>query len=350
MNLKHVLFKYLFIMAVFFYSNSTLANIIRVNNTPGSNAPFSDLTTAHAIALHGDTIHIEGSNLPYGDLTIDKQLVIIGPGYFLQENQNTPVSQTAVVRDFKLARTNPDDPFSGASGTQIWGLSFTQFASSDILVEVSNAIIKKCEISRTVAVRLEDISGVHVIQNFFYGNGVSFFSLDSGFNNLNFSNNIVGGNFSFPENSTGTIMHNLFLGNSWKVVNFSGEIRSNILTTTSNSIREFELSTTGANMVSHNTAANGQFGNDNENNVGPENLVFVIGDDNSTDGQYQLAETAVFVKNNAHDGTDRGPFGGIRPYCLSGIGDIPSIISLRVPPNWRLGEPFSIIVEAISGQ
>src|SRR6476620_10631294 len=44
----------------------------------------SNLITATA----GDTIHLEGSSIDYTNVTITKKLVIIGPGYFLNENTN----------------------------------------------------------------------------------------------------------------------------------------------------------------------------------------------------------------------------------------------------------------------
>ena len=49
-----------------------------------SDANSSNLVSATA----GDTIHLEGSSVDYISTTLTKKLVIIGPGYLLNENTN----------------------------------------------------------------------------------------------------------------------------------------------------------------------------------------------------------------------------------------------------------------------
>ncbi|MCB0581436.1 MAG: hypothetical protein KDD10_19260 [Phaeodactylibacter sp.] len=331
------------------FAFSASATILRVNNTPGSDAPYDNFTTAHASAVPGDTIQIEGSNTPYGELTITKRLVVIGPGYFLNENPNTPVSLPATTANINLDRTNANDPFSGASGTEIMGLRVRQTSASRVNVRVSNVSISKCEIDDYVYIQDLDgiVSGVQVFQNFFYGTGLNWVPASDGLTNFNFSNNIVLGPFSVPDNSTGGIYHNVFLGNGFNAELFAGEIRSNIATTTNTN--NFNVSTSGNGQVSHNTAANGQFGASNGNNVASPDDIFAGPNGNSTDGQYQLLPGATAVRNNAHDGTDRGAFGGSRPYSLSGLGNIPAIVYLEVPASGTASQPFTVTIRAVSG-
>ena len=326
---------------------SATAKIHTVNNTPGTNRDFEDLVTAHASAFDGDTIHIEGSTNSYGSLTITKRLVIIGPGYFLDENPDTPVSTSAIVANFTLSRTNQNDPFSGASGTEILGLSFTQLSSSGVTVQVSDTKIYKCEINSNVYISGEDVSGTTVIQNYFHGDGLDHLSSNTGLNSINFSNNIVSTPFIIADNSTGNILHNLFLGGSFNAEAFSGGIRSNIFTSTNE--QNFEISATGNDMISHNTLANGKLGVSNDNNVASPNSLFLGENNGSTDGQYQLLSTASAVLNNAHDGTNRGPFGGNLPYNLSGLGSIPVINTIKLPASITAGQSFEVTIRATSG-
>ena len=70
---------------------STYANCWRLNNNPAINADFRTFAEAHDAAAAGDTIYVEGNGneAHYGNIQISKKLIIIGPGYFLNENDST---------------------------------------------------------------------------------------------------------------------------------------------------------------------------------------------------------------------------------------------------------------------
>ncbi|SDM39773.1 hypothetical protein SAMN05421823_11317 [Catalinimonas alkaloidigena] len=325
-------------------SFSASATILRVNNTPGNSAPYQDLITAHAAAATGDTLYIEGSNTPYGSLDITKRLVIIGPGYYLTENPATPASLPAEVNRLNLNRTSDSDPLSGAAGTQIMGLSFTENSNAaEVNVHVSNVFISKNLFINPVYLGSNDIAGVQVFQNFFRFDGLGYnANSNPGFVEIGFYNNIVERNLSLPANSTGAIVHNLIAGRLLANA-FNGEIRSNLFTSPTDN---FSYSTAGVGQISHNTAAAGQLGADNNNNVAAASTLFV--GTGSTDGKYRLRNDATAAKNNAHDGTDRGPFGGPMPYVLSGQSDIPVIIYLEVPPSVTPSAPFEVTIRAVS--
>ncbi|MEL7531929.1 MAG: hypothetical protein AAFN10_11500, partial [Bacteroidota bacterium] len=285
---------------------------------------------------------IEGSQQDYGSLVITKRLVIIGPGYFTAENPCTPMSLDAVVNDFSLEPTVTADPFTGAAGTEIRGLSFNSNSTSRIDISVSNVIIAQCRIRTEVYFPDNLTSGTQVMQCYFDGDGLGSTSTNTGLN-VTFVNNIVDNSFNIVDNSSGVIRHNLFLGNSFNVEVFNGEIRSNIATSTNS----FTISTTGAGTLSHNTGGAGQFGTADGNNTAAANTLFITS--NSTDGQYQLLASAILVKDNAHDGTDRGPFGGSLPYVLSGVPNIPFIKDLETnAPNYP-SIPLNVFIQAQSG-
>ena len=66
------------------------AKILRVSNVSGSSAPYTSIDAAHDAASSGDTIMVDGSSEKYGgnkgEYNITKKLVILGPGYWLVEN------------------------------------------------------------------------------------------------------------------------------------------------------------------------------------------------------------------------------------------------------------------------
>ena len=71
------IYQILFI-ALFIMNTSKAQNIITVDNSIGSNAQYSDLQTAIAIASSGDIIYIHPSEINYGNITVDKTLHLKG--------------------------------------------------------------------------------------------------------------------------------------------------------------------------------------------------------------------------------------------------------------------------------
>ena len=61
------------------------ATILRVSNVNGSTAPYSTIQAAHDAASAGDTIMVDGSNTVYEETEISKKLVLVGPGFWINE-------------------------------------------------------------------------------------------------------------------------------------------------------------------------------------------------------------------------------------------------------------------------
>ena len=82
--------KTMLFLAAFSMTVAANARILRVSNVTGSSAPYTSIDAAHDAASAGDTIMVDGSSAKYGGTNgkydITKKLVIIGPGYWLVEN------------------------------------------------------------------------------------------------------------------------------------------------------------------------------------------------------------------------------------------------------------------------
>jgi hypothetical protein len=92
--------KTLFLTCLLLHSIASFGKIWIVDSNAGSTAKdFTNLQSAHDGATAGDTLYLVGSPVNYitTKVTITKRLVIIGPGYFLNENPDT---QTNVASAF----------------------------------------------------------------------------------------------------------------------------------------------------------------------------------------------------------------------------------------------------------
>lgn len=99
------------------------AKTITVDNRVGSVAMYSNLQTAIDAAETGDTILIAGSPTGYGAAYLTKRLRLVGPGYYLSENQIAGVTKDhAYVGIISLGAINSDTFKSSASGTELSGL------------------------------------------------------------------------------------------------------------------------------------------------------------------------------------------------------------------------------------
>ena len=92
------------------------ATILRVSNVNGSTAPYSTIKAAHDAASEGDTIMVDGSETRYGLTEISKRVVLIGPGFWINDNGLVQESAPAAIAEFLI--------HAGAAGTVIEGFKF----------------------------------------------------------------------------------------------------------------------------------------------------------------------------------------------------------------------------------
>ena len=91
---------------------------LRVNNTLGVNAPYTNITDAVAAAGTNDIIQLEGSITNYGAITITKKVSIVDPGYFLNENSGLQANLNSANFGTIILNT-------AASGSAIQGLQMS---------------------------------------------------------------------------------------------------------------------------------------------------------------------------------------------------------------------------------
>jgi hypothetical protein len=320
--------KYLFFLFVLTIAgHASNAKVWRINNNPGVTADFNSCQAAlsSASVLNDDTLHIEGSATTYLGFTLDKRLVIIGTGYFINgADANTGLQANPYTSYFGSAAVLFD---SSASGSVIMGLDNVFFGAGPNLGSATdNITITRCYVStisqfygyspntKMSGWKLNKcyISSVNlsplVIQNWEITNNIIVSSFDIA--NTNNLNNLVRNNvFRNSINIySAYFTNNIIIGTTFNVVNVV--IRNNI--------------STGSNLPAGSGNVNGS----------SDAVLFQGLAGNTTDGQWRLkaGSPAIGIGETISAITpDCGAFGTGDPYRLSGIPAIPTIYLLTVP-------------------
>lgn len=298
----------IFLLFVIAFALTVQAKIWRVNNNAAINANFTSFVAAQATVSANDTLYFEGSTVSYGNIVLTKPLVIIGPGYFLEENPQT--QSNPITAKFGTIGFN-----SGSSGSIITGA----LIQNQITINVSNVSIIRCYTADIgLNSSLTSIGNIILLGN--YVNG-EIYNVNNNTNPI--INVIVSNNFCyvyFHEIVSGVMNNNIFNSSS-TMSNFV--VSNNILKAGSFSLNN----NTFYNNISYGT----QFpiGNGNQQNKIMTD-VFVGTTGNSTDGQWKLKEYSPAL-GAGNDGTDCGMFGGSSPYVLSGLPSIPAIYEITMP-------------------
>lgn len=315
MNTRKSLFM---LLALAMFGVQIQADVLRVNNITGAGAAYTTLQDAHDAASNGDTLAIDAS-LTYGNIVVTKQLVIIGPGYFLGENSDTQANISPAGVDVITFN-------SGSEGSLVTGL----WIKERIFVNVSNIVIQKNLLKTNYSAYLIQIdTGLNntiIKQNYIYNESSYNWGIDIGTHSQAIiSNNFIGHDrgssyaaLKARSSSVVTIENNI-IGGQIEMNNASVSIKNNIL-----------LAGTVSGIsggISNNIANDGQFGSDDGNQTATMTDVFKYS--GSTDGQWQLKTGSPAIGAGV-DGIDCGMFGGLAPYELSGIpGPMPVIYYLH---------------------
>lgn len=342
--------KYLVIVFLLAISTSAFSKIWIVDSNAGSTAKdFTNLQAAHDGAAAGDTLYLIGSPINYitAEVIVSKRLVIIGPGYFLNENSNLQININAA--QVSLPGSNALTFNAGSEGSVIMGV----FINGALTINANNILIKRNYISRNGNADniIINASNIILTQNYIFsyiGTDANVIVISSSRSGILITNNYIhhncangcGGGTRMALISSGTssleLSNNIFYGN----------------VTVSNALVQNNLSLfTGfaatASLVRNNSGAAGSYypnGNDNISNSDFGNA-FITG--GTTDGKWQPSASSPF-KGTGFGGTDRGLFGGSEPYVLSGIPPIPTIYSLTAPTigEKNTGLPIQIKVKS----
>ena len=291
--------------------------IRRVNNT-GISGPniYNTIQAAHDAAAAGDIIQVEPSGVDYGFAIIDKNVSIVGPGYFLD-----PTTQNVGLQANPLPATLRQLFIkAGGAGAYIAGLTVGFYR-----VEASNVTIQRCRITQALYVNdtgqngttAQTLTGIIVKQN--YIDARTFISVNNfGVDNLLIVNNIFPNGTSLATNFNGGFFNNVV---PLTAVN---SVLNNF--TVANNYFDAALDGVG-NTLSNNISASSSFPttNGNQANV-PQSAVFVLAPGTTAfDGWYVLKSGTNPARGAGQGGTDVGIFGGNTPYKLGGLPAIPAI-------------------------
>jgi hypothetical protein len=278
-------------------ASASAQTVLRVNNTPGVNAPYTTLAAAITAAGVNDIILVEGSATSYGTHTITKKVTIVGPGYFLSENTGLQVTlNEAILDNLNLNAGSDGSKISGlrlnAGGIYINGVSNIEVTNNYVgVVSLSGAgsnIIVKGNYMGTFASNGTHTS-VLVSNNYLWGQAV----VNSG--TVLFSNNTC--NLNGTSSFVGSVVqNNIFIG--FPVT------------------RETPTSSTfNNNVFQQATLADADL--TNVFNVAVASLFLGLAG-NTTDTQWRLKAGSPAIGAGL-GGVDCGMYGGSTPYKPSGI-------------------------------
>ena len=350
----------LFVATCFaFYAN---ASIWRVNNNENVDADFTDLQAAidDANVMPFDTIYLEASNTSYGSIDVDKPLVIIGAGYFLEENDSTQAQKApSILKDIDFK--------DGSSGSVLYGCSFDE-AGTNTSSTYPNVIIRtgNIKISRNswqystnavydvfaiyiIADNLTDL----IIENNYIEiyNGwdpcQAIYSDQIGID-LVIRNNYLAA--SAGGSDIGYALNLPSVNNNCEVRNnvFNGDVTINDAIMLNNVMISGTL--LGSNNIYHNNIANEtQFGNQNGNQENVDMATVFVDHLSGIDNGLVLKAGSPAI-GAGFSGEDCGLFGGNHPYVLSGIPPIPAIFEIENSGIGNSGTPIQVILKAKSNR
>jgi len=307
-------------------------NLIRVNNNPDIDADYTNLQDANNNASNGDTIYVESSTTVYSSVNINKRVTIIGPGFFLEENPNTQANKfEAILTSISFE--------AGSDGSVIIGCEL----SSNVTINADNITVKKCK-PYTINIA-SPIENILILQNYISGH----ISGNGTITNSIISNNIVRYRIKLNPGGPVQISNNVIIGSSstYDAINsYNSTIQNNIIVYESGLIQ----TNTGNSINNNILAIDGTNANGNQYNI-VMSQVFEDYDGSlefSTDGKWQLKAGSPAIEAGI-DNVDCGAFGGVIPYVLSGLPDLPHIYEATIPATADSEAGLSVTVKVKSG-
>ncbi|TDH28714.1 hypothetical protein EXU57_01155 [Segetibacter sp. 3557_3] len=346
-----------FVVYLLTISSTTFAKIWRVNNNSGIAADFTTLTNAHNGAAAGDTLHVEGSPNSYGSLTATKRLIIIGPGYYLSQNENTQALKLTARVDGITVNT-------GASGTQIMGMDFNGYSVS---VFANDVVIKRNRFSSTNGANMDWVAG---LINTYYTNNSSNLPANNIIISQNYgvridinypstgvliTNNYLLYGTGYGDNTTGAAlgMHANAIAIIQNNVIRNGKLAINNSSFTNNIMVAGSFDGAG-NLISNNLASGTQFGTENNNraNVDMSSVFIGAGANVSPDQQWRLKAGSPAIGagfgSTAQNPVDAGMFSGHTPYVLAGLPPVPTIYFFENKPVGSDTDPITVTIKVKS--
>ncbi|MBR1667080.1 MAG: right-handed parallel beta-helix repeat-containing protein [Bacteroidaceae bacterium] len=295
--------KILFVLVATSITMAAQAKILRVSNVPGSSAPYKGIYAAIHAAEEGDTIMVDASSTTYDNVTIDKRVVLLGPGYWLQEN--------GIIQEG--GETASASIWVGAKGVIIKGMTLT-----GLTIQGDQTVISRCRVLNGITIDHANNCIIH--QN--YCMYVASYSLtDPKTSNHQITNNIMTGNTTgfYMGNFTNTLFaYNTCIGTE-KPRMMGSDGSGKVLDCTIEHNVFIELpSIDMSNSMNNNTVPQ----------IWP----------------YKASMTDKEVQKALSNLTD-GAFAGDDPYVLSGVPAGPVVQDLIVPVTVEKGSKMSVTVK-----
>ncbi len=335
------------IYILFFGTINSNAAVWRLNNSNGVSANFTGtLQDAINSVSPGDTIYIEPSPYNYGGAIISKKVILIGAGYWLNENDSTQANkEKSEVEELVFN--------SGSEGSEIMGLYCYKLIPTIeswklIAVNTDNISIRRnyfygkntnCYQSSCSGIVIElngNRANVNIEQNWLecYHTGGPAGGIQIGAaihingapTNISIRNNFIKSNANAILDTISTVTTELTVGNN--------VIWGNLLTYNVLYVNNVLISGTyydGSGNSSANNICNGiQFPDINNNQLNINMTTVFVDYDLYIDKGYILApgSPAIGAGFNGGDcGVFSNDFGG-NPYVLSGMPNIPAIFDI----------------------
>lgn len=282
------------------------AKILRVNNSPNIEAGYNSLSNALLDAAIGDSIYLEPSSQAYGerdaygfnDMKINKQVTILGPGYYLAENK---------ITDYAAGEAF----IGGTVHLQADNINISGVIMSNVRIEANNVSIQRCQIlnGSSTAVKINtDVNGSVVEQSFIVGDIVG----------QNYPHNVMVSNCIICGNVTG-FERSRFEHNTFGKYNRFGTIKDVKFCTVIENIMENQ------SQSKNNTTAF-------VNNFVGDYSQYMEKADYTLDANYRI-KLGSPISTKASDGGPLGAFGGELPYVISGLPDVPVISNVTGPTS-----------------
>ena len=316
----------------FGFATSSFATIHRVNNS-GVPADFTTLTAAMSAASTGDTIHLEPSGISYGHFSVNKNVVVIGNGFFLDQNtglqHNTGES---IVNDLYM--------FSTGNGSKIIGLTIQGTSLYPWNSGAANFTFMRCHITASLNTQYNAVTDNILFDGCYLDGGINLttsLTTEYLFNNCYFE----ALKLSFSSATHGIFNNCIF--------NLSEGLTQGLIVGnyqfTNNILLKGNFIDNGANSFDHNLCNLAQFpvATNNLRNVNM-NTVFVgypTQGAETDDSRWELAGGSPAIGAGV-SGVDCGIFGGAGPYKLSGIPPVPTIYDLIAPGS--AGNSMQVII------
>ncbi|WP_373517143.1 hypothetical protein [Pricia sp.] len=336
---RKITFQVVAFMATFQFMSAQ--STITVDNTPGSNAQFSDLQIAIASAQSGDIIYIQPSEVSYGDILVDKPLTLTG---FAHSGE-----KQTLIRDIRFGEAASNCKFSGLRITNQFRVQL-----NDESVTLTNMVIENCRIDGSMSFLQGGVDNMII-------RGCVIWSL-GGISSVNHYTNtlitdcIITNNIWVSNHQSTTIKNNLFLTGSMRPIgNDAGNsgtltVQNNIIYISSSStIDRNHMDVIYENSLIYNRGSGNALplqGTGNLTNLDP---LFVEDNDNiafeATLDDYHLQTGSVAIGAGV-DGEDIGLYGS-GDFVFNNFGlpnGIPTVKIEAITNTVAPGENINLVI------